>query len=243
MSELRPILGEAPTEEEERLLCSARLDVPPASGKRRALAAMGVAAAITTAAGTGGATAAVLRVGVLVKWIAVAAIGGAVAYAVEGAHPHAARDVDHRPPSAAGLRATGAPTSAPAAPPPEGSSPPTTGSPQMDSSPPWPPRAVARASEPPPARATLAAEVSALDDARRALASGDAAGALRDLDAYNRTFARQRLRPEAIVLRIEVLLAQGHWRRARDLEQELMTTDPDSAYAKHVRSLLANGPP
>jgi hypothetical protein len=242
MSEPRPTLGEALTEEEELLLRSALLDVPPASGKRRALAAVGVAAAITTAAGTGGATAAATRVGVLVKWIAVGAIGGAAAYAVEVAHPGTIRDADRRPPSAAGLTATGAPASAPAAPRHEGSNPATAGSPPMDPSPPSPPRAVARAPEPPPARATLAAEVSALDDARRALASGDADGALRDLDAYDRSFARQRLRPEAIVLRIEVLLAQGHWRRARDLEHELTTTDPGSAYAKHVRSLLANGP-
>jgi hypothetical protein len=103
-----------------------------------------------------------------------------------------------------------------------------------------PPRAQEPADISPATGATLAAEVNALDAARRALASGDAEAALRSLDAYDHQFARRRLAPEASVLRIESLVAQGHLDRARDLAQALLAAEPDGPYAQRVRSLLAD---
>lgn len=89
------------------------------------------------------------------------------------------------------------------------------------------------------AGATLAEEVDALDEARRALSSGDARGALVTLDSYEHRVTSPRLGPEATVLRIEALLAERDFGRARELGDELLAKDPDGAYAQHVRTLLA----
>jgi hypothetical protein len=279
VNELKPILGEQPTEAEARLLRSARLDVPPASGKGRALAAVGLAAAMTTAAGTGGATAAAVTVGVVVKWVALGAVGSAIALgAVEELRPGVPDAPRHRSPLVAAPVAVTVPVAPPAGPPPslpsslasqpepepvESAEPAqrdvvvsgsTTGA-QSAAHPPRrsPPDApmgapTERPLGPPPAEvspaagATLAAELSALDDARQALASGDADGALRTLDGYDRRFARRRLGPEAIVLRLEALVAQGRWDQARHLGRELLAAEPDGAYAQRVRSILASTP-
>jgi hypothetical protein len=271
VSELRPILGDQPTEAERRLLRSAQLDVPPASGKGRALAAVGLAAAMTTTAGTGGATAAAVTLGSVAKWITLGAVGGAVAFgAVEEVPPMVREALRPRPPLVAAPAVMTASHRAPPSPHPLSSSPASQPEPPAESAepadhspgpsgpaaptllaersvrrpPPNPPAAlrqsnpaVAQPTEPPRAveradtslatGATLAAEVSALDDARRALASGDAESALRSLDTYDRQFARRRLGPEAAVLRIESLVAQGRLDRARELGQALLAAEPN----------------
>jgi hypothetical protein len=58
----------------------------------------------------------------------------------------------------------------------------------------------------------LGLEVSSLDAARAALASGNAQGTLAALDLYARRFPRGALRPEANVLRAEALRAQARLR-------------------------------
>ena len=90
-----------------------------------------------------------------------------------------------------------------------------------------------------PTGATLAQEVSALDEARRALSSGDAESALLALNRYELRVPSPRLGPEATVLRIEALLAERDFDRARQLGEELLAKDPGGAYAQHVRTLLA----
>jgi hypothetical protein len=284
VSELRPILGDRPTEAERRLLRSARLDVPPASGKGRALAAVGLAAAMTTTAGTGAATAATVTAGVVAKWITLGAVGSAIAFGVVEEVRPTVRDAPR-------LRSplVGAPAvmtaSHPATPLPEPSSsspvlqpePAAEGAERADRDlsssgsaapaplpervtrrpPSIPPAALppsnpgsALPTEPPRAQepadrssatgATLAAEVNALDDARRALSSGDAEGALRSLDAYDHQFARRRLGLEATVLRIESLVVQGRLDRAREIARALLAAEPDGPYAQRVRSLLGD---
>jgi hypothetical protein len=89
---------------------------------------------------------------------------------------------------------------------------------------------------------TLADEVSALDGARRMLAAGDAAAALDALSAYDRQFPHPMLRPEADLLRVEVLLALGQVDSARRLGERLLAGEPDSAYGQRVRSLLGRAP-
>jgi hypothetical protein len=97
VSELVPILGDDPTDDEKRLLGSARLDVPPRAGKRRALAAMGLVAAVTTTAGTGGAAAATAGTGLIVKWLALGAIGATMALGAVGSLTPLVRGLGRRP--------------------------------------------------------------------------------------------------------------------------------------------------
>ena len=274
MSDLRPLLAEDLTEEERRLLRSARIDVPTRSGKLRTVAAMGLAAA--TAAGTSGASAATAGAGLMVKWMALGALGGTIALGAAGGltplvrgferHPSPAV-ITHAPPAAPraarpvldalplrtlspDIAPTGRPdeTEPPLAP----STPAAPTAPVVATGRREPPghpadspatRTLTPQQEPavppPVAVTTLAAEVGALDEARRTLASGDADGALRALDAYERRFSRRRLGTEATVLRIEVLLAQGRRPEAHRLGDDLLAAEPDGAYAQHVRSLLS----
>ncbi len=269
MNELRPILGDDPTEDERRLLGSARLDVPPRSGKGRTLAAMGVAAAMTAAAGTSGASATTVGAGLMIKWMALGALGGTIALGAAGGLTPLVRGFEHRSPNVVSAAPPASPPTHPVPEVPAMSRSLTAHLPPADNSeetaPPVapldlaaavPPAATARtgptrrpapwagapqepAIGPPAVETTLAAEVAALDDARRALASGSANSALRALDAYDLRFTRHRLGPEAKVLRIEILLAQGRQQQAHELGDALLAADPDGAYAQHVRSLLS----
>lgn len=278
MNELRPLLRDDPTDPEERLLRSARLDQPPASGKARTLASLGAAAALTTAASTGSATATVVGGVSVAKWLVVGALGGTVAVGAVGGLAPLLRDAPRRgpvsfvlPPSTAiaptagkgALRAlptppavTEVPREAPPADQPEdrdhrgevsqtfatASATAVSRPQQLNPSPgalvpsgPAPELPTAK-----PAAGSLADEVNALEEARRAFALGDMQSALRALDDYDRRFAGQRLGLEASMLRIEALVAQKQLDRARELGQELLAKDPHGAYAQRVRSLLAD---
>lgn len=283
MTELRPILGDEPTDDERRLLDSARLDVPAHAGRRRTLAAMALAAAVTTTAGTGGAAATTAGAGLIVKWVALGAIGGTIALGavgsmtrlVGGPEPRPSAVVAPRPAPAASYAGKPAPaiSSLPRAAPvetqparPDDQVQPARADEQAQRNP-TPvhlapsaaTRIPARSAEPtrpadlpaslapplrdpaivPAADDTLTAEVTALDEARRALAAGDPAPALLALDEYDHRFVQRRLGPEAAVLRIEALLAEGRFGQARQLGNELLAAEPDGAYAQHVRSLLS----
>jgi hypothetical protein len=265
MSELRPMLEDDATEAERWLLRSVRIDVPPASGKRRALAALGLAAAATTTASTSGvAAAATASAGWVIKCIAVGTVGGViVAGAVEAVtavvaeSPHLTSPRVTAPAVAvSGASMPHAPAALPVAPPPADPLVRAEDAHVVDQEPPVPsasqttrsaipatahaePSLAARSEqESRPIGATLAQEVRALDEARRALASGDVESALQILDAYDIRVAKPRLGPEAIVLRIEALLAEGQFDRARELGERLLAKDPEGAYAQHVRSLL-----
>jgi hypothetical protein len=282
VTELRPILGDEPTDDERRLLDSARLDVPPHAGRRRTLAAMALAAAVTTTAGTGGAAATTAGAGLMVKWVALGAIGGTIALGavgsmtrlVGGPGPRPSAVVAPRPAPAASYAGKPAPaiSSLPRAAPetqparPDDQVRPARAEEQAQRdptpvhlAPSAATRILVRSAEPtrpddlpaslapplrdpaivPAADDTLTAEVAALDEARRALAAGDPAPALLALDKYDHRFVQRRLGPEAAVLRIEALLAEGRFGQARQLGNELLAAEPDGAYAQHLRSLLS----
>jgi hypothetical protein len=91
-------------------------------------------------------------------------------------------------------------------------------------------------------RARLAAEVEAVDRAREAMARGNAAQTLQALDAYERGFAEQRLRPEALYLRMEALLQRGDVSGARKAAAVLLASDPHGPHAARARAVLASSP-
>jgi hypothetical protein len=244
---------------------------------------MALAAAVTTTAGTGGAAATTAGAGLIVKWVALGAIGGTIALGavgsmtrlVGGPEPRPSAVVAPRPAPAASYAGKPAPaiSSLPRAAPvetqparPDDQVQPARADEQAQRNP-TPvhlapsaaTRIPARSAEPtrpadlpaslapplrdpaivPAADDTLTAEVTALDEARRALAAGDPAPALLALDEYDHRFVQRRLGPEAAVLRIEALLAEGRFGQARQLGNELLAAEPDGAYAQHVRSLLS----
>jgi hypothetical protein len=88
---------------------------------------------------------------------------------------------------------------------------------------------------PPP---SLADEVKLLDESRQALGRGDGPGALRSLDLFQQTFPRARLGTEALVLRIEALVASGRRGDAQALGQTFLDAHPESALAPRVRRAI-----
>jgi hypothetical protein len=93
-----------------------------------------------------------------------------------------------------------------------------------------------------PLQTELAGELRALDEAHRALLSNNASATLRMLDAFERDFPRPSLGPEALLLRVEALLALGRVDIARRVAGRLLKEQPDGAYSQRVRSLLDGGP-
>jgi hypothetical protein len=91
-----------------------------------------------------------------------------------------------------------------------------------------------------PATDSLAAELSAIEDARSALGRRDYADALRLLDEYTRRFSKRHLASEATVLRIETLAAKGDHDAAARLGKSFLAGHPNGPYARRVRSLVGD---
>jgi hypothetical protein len=85
---------------------------------------------------------------------------------------------------------------------------------------------------------SLAEEVAAIKSAKGALASGNAAQALRELDAYKLHFPRGRLAQEATVVRIEALIGSGNQAAASTVADHFLAAHPDSPYSARVRTLI-----
>jgi hypothetical protein len=85
---------------------------------------------------------------------------------------------------------------------------------------------------------SLAEEVAAIKSAKGALAGGNAAQALRELDAYKLHFPRGRLSQEATVVRIEALISSGNQAAAGTVADHFLAAHPDSPYSAHVRTLV-----
>jgi TolA-binding protein len=84
----------------------------------------------------------------------------------------------------------------------------------------------------------LSAEISLIDAAKRALAGGDTAEAIRQLDAYRSAFPRGTLAAEATALRIEVLARAGRREEARALLDELKASHPDSPLLESLAQIV-----
>jgi hypothetical protein len=88
-------------------------------------------------------------------------------------------------------------------------------------------------------RPDVAREVRLLDSARRELVEGDAAAALRSLSLLERLPGRV-LVPEATLLRVRALLAQGNHDEARRVADAFCVAAPSSPQTKVLRALVAN---
>jgi len=88
---------------------------------------------------------------------------------------------------------------------------------------------------------TVAGEVAALDQARSALSAGNPGGALARLDAYERSFPRGALSPEATVLRVRALVQLGRPREAHAVVDAFVRAHPGSAQAARLHALVGEG--
>jgi hypothetical protein len=88
----------------------------------------------------------------------------------------------------------------------------------------------------------LREEAAVIDAARELLTLGDAAGALVQLEAYQRRFAGGELREEALLLRIEALVRAGDRTTASAVARHFLKAYPASVHVDRVAALLGELP-
>jgi hypothetical protein len=245
------LVREHPSELARAVLRSADADAPPRGALERTLAATGVVIGATTT--TTAAAAAKAGMGPLVKaglvLVGIALMAAVVAYVRRGhdgasdTAAHATATVQppaptvpqepvtpppaaHDDPAAPTIAATAAPTNAP------------TIAPTIIAT--VAPRASSSTATPASSAPSLEEQIAAMDRARAALASGDTAGALRGLDAYDRDFPRGAFSQEATVMRIEALARSGNRARARTLADRFLAANPKSPYARRIHAVLGD---
>ncbi len=89
---------------------------------------------------------------------------------------------------------------------------------------------------------SIAREIAALDDVRRALSAGEPQKALKQLGDYGRSHPRGVLRQEATLLRIEALARVGDRAAARRLADRFLSANPASPHEKRIRALVGDSP-
>lgn len=230
MMEPRRLLEQGASDAERTLLNSARADGPPAGAAERMLAAL---------EGVGTPTAAsAIKLGALAKVGLVALVGlGALGVGVLVHQLAGQRSVKGE---VAGARVPVLPEA------------PVPGATEIPAAPERPTPAVASearapihgsgsASRPRESNAmdeSLSAEIRILDVARAAVDARNPASAQRALDSYAQRFPQGHLKPEASVLRLAVLVRQGHRVAARSLATQLLASESYQAYGPRIRSLL-----
>ena len=234
MKDLNRLLDEPGTDPlEANLLRVARSEGPSGESRRRILAGLGVGIAAGTLAEPSGAaqTATGSTAGsAAVKWgiAGVVAVGASVV-AFLALHPNAPRAVV-LPPAVVAAPATQAVAAAPANTDPASATPVT----KLED---LPTLADGTDASKNVAAPSLADEVAAIRSAKGALASGNAAQALRELDAYKMHFPHGRLAQEATVVRIEALINSGNQAAAGSIADRFLAAHADSPYSARVRSL------
>jgi len=233
-----------------------------------ATAASAAAGATVGAAGAGSAAGKSLGALALVKWLSigvtagVVAAGGAAVVRHEvarhattargpdaGGAPRGAQDTPSAvksprngagaEPNAAAAQSNGAftaPLGAPSALAPT----PPAGTARAAVSHPAPPRPPQTQTPiPTPASGALAREVAQIDAARSALAAGDTARALAELERYERTRETPTFVREAELLRIDAFATRGERARAAELARRYLARFPNDAHAVKLREEFA----
>lgn len=210
-----------------------------ASGSTRAKTLIALGLASSAALSASGATASVLAKSGWTKVLAISALGAVTAVPIltdvlDRDAPVAVVTAAPRPPA----RAVSAPLEA--APVEQQQPAPALMQPEKAEAPPAAARkpSATRVSAPRPTNPALADELTALDSARAALATGDSRKALAQLDAYAKAHPRGRLQVEAEVLRIDALVKAGQRQAAARRAENFLRRHPNSVLASRVRSYL-----
>jgi hypothetical protein len=88
----------------------------------------------------------------------------------------------------------------------------------------------------------LAREVASLDQARAYAKSGNAAVALRELNGFEASFGYFALRKEAMLVRIDVLLALGRRKEAAATARQLLLSGAPATQRARLEDLVRNQP-
>jgi hypothetical protein len=229
---------------EADLLRLARSEGPSGESRRRILAGLGVAVAAGTvtessAAASKGAARVASRSAL--KWgiFGSVVVGAAAVALLVGRHP--APNANPSPANPAVVAAPPAPVPSPALAAPEAPAG-TADTAQVTKLEDLPtlPDSSATDSAHAAAAPSLADEVLAIKSAKGALAAGNAAQSLRELDAYKVHFPHGRLAQEASVVRIEALLKSGNQAAANALADRFLAAHADSPYAARVHTLIGH---
>jgi len=215
-----------------RLLDAARNDTATDEAQRQALLHARVVGA-GPAGGPGG--------GAGLRWGRLAALGGGVAVLALAASSVLRSPPPPAPPLAGSPSAVIVPASAVAAV--------ETPSPVVNSV--WALPSITPAAQPAAPRPstgtdeadTLAADLAALEAARHQLRVGNPSAALGALDELDRRSPRSRVRDEATVLRIEVLVALARGPEARRLADRFLADHPSSIYRPRINQSLGERTP
>ena len=209
------------------ILGSAREDTVPFRSRRRILAQLGVAGLFSTSAIASAVKASGLGAGLSLGAAGAGAIAGAVALVAGTSFFEPTPAPLDAPSSNKTTAVARVVKEAPAV---------ATAEPADPSE----PTATAPAPARPAVRPTdsLSAELTAIEEARRALGEKNHGEALRLLDAYRKRFPRPRLGTEATVLRIETLVGMGDRAAAVATGKAFLARNADGPYARRVRSLI-----
>ena len=257
MADPHRLLEEEGSPLERALLASARADRPPEASRRRVASALGLpigggigggagasaaGSASSAAAGSAGATA--TGSGLLAKWIAIALLGGAMTgaalFRLTGSRETRRGGEDRGAPALAATAATPDATAPDAGVTSDAAPTAVTGQPARARV-----RATADAGAPEAgvtrdatAPDALARELALLDEARAALAGGDARAGLYWVEEHSLAFPDGVLAPEAELLRVEARLLLGERARAARGARRFLARHPNSPLAPRARELL-----
>jgi hypothetical protein len=241
VSELRRWSESGATPDEISLIQALRRDCAPPHLQGKTLKALGVAAAVgsaATAANAAAMTATATKggLGALAKVLAVSLLGGGI---VLGGAMVERRLHTERPASLPQSGVTTSPKTGPTSPVEAPAVEPPSPEPSLDT------RAHVPVSAPAPSASAgasskdrLSRELRALELAERALAERAPDTALRLLDNYNAKFPGGSLASEAMVLRARALLMRGNVAGAQDLADTYSAAHPDSPYAQRLEDLV-----
>ncbi len=218
---------------EAELLRAGRDDAMPAQSRKQILAGIGIGGLLTASTVASGVRAAAAKgwlatlgagtVGAVAIWAGVHALNQQPAATVAPPLPKVSAS---HPSGPVATVADSTPTAAP--------------EPEPVPVPPAPPqRALSHAG--PATDSSLAAELTAIEQARKAVLGHDYTQALRLLDDYAHRFPKQTLGSEATVLRIESLAGRGNRDDAARIGREFLQNHPNGPYARRVRSLIGEG--
>ena len=244
MTDPRRLLDGGGSQIERDLLEAGQAELPDGSAKRRAAVALAIGAATASVWPTAAyATAKAGKAGMplLMKLLAAGAVGagtlGTATYLIT--KPEPAKVVETLPPTAVETnRGAGKPRIAPKA----AEEAPALAEPvetAETASEPKPEvrRAPSPQSAPAPA-SSISDEIRVLDQARRAIASGDSAAAKRALDQHRKQYPKGALAEEAVLLQIESLVKQGKHGAARALAARFRASHPNSPHLRRIESVL-----
>lgn len=235
MKDPQPLLDDGATELELLLLRAGDAEGPSPAARRAAAASLGLGmTAITASASALGAPSLTPAAKVLaVKWWIVGALASMGAgVAIVAGMPDEAASIVPTTIASSSRGALAEPPRPQAVPTPHGTSPAAPSAVTPDRPQVAMPRAL------PSASTGIQAQISLIDRARSAAASGQPGATLAALDDYQRRFPGGVLQQEAAMLRIEAMLARGDKATAKRLGQRFLEQYPRSALAARVKSLL-----